>query len=174
MNKSFPIASSLVLLVILMQLMFLEVHAIGCNDVNVDCTHFPNYEWDPYDVGTGVGIHAWSDIYYSWYENQEWYFKRVAGYLADELPYGDLRCYRSMYGCFSDTDYISSWSGLTWVDKEYPPNPPYGQYYYIQYFEENDAEYTQACYAEATAWFYEPPDTDDLWYCFSSCSVDRW
>ena len=113
MKKGILIASTLLLLATLMPLMVIEVYA-GCDDSNSDCTHYGGNEWEPYDIGIAVGVHAWSAIYGSYYENEDWMFRRLVGeqaYANNSQAGSNFRCYRVLYGAFSETQYVTGeWS----------------------------------------------------------------
>jgi hypothetical protein len=169
------------LILALMFPMVAEVHATGCDDVGNGCTHYPGSEWTTNDVGTGCGVHAWSSTYYSWYEHEDWMFRRVAAasaYGNNSQTAGNFRCYRATT-TFSETYWkIGGWTGPTWIPKDYPPNPPYGQSFYLQDWGTlsqpiHDDSFSQRAYAEATAYFYAPGSWSDLWYCFTYASVSR-
>jgi len=175
MKKGILIAYVVLLLVALIWSMFLEVHASGCDDMCVQCTHYKNYEWTEEDIGVAVGIHAWSDIYYSWYEEEQWHFRRLTGLDAyeDHLYFGNFRTYQVMYPSYSNTHYISEYSGWYRTYVQNPNPPPPGQNYMVQDWTPYTEYFTQFCWAEGDAWFHTPDGEDD-WYCYAYCYVTRW
>jgi hypothetical protein len=162
-----------------------EVNAASIDKLDHACTHYPGYEWDEYDEGTGIFVNAWSNVSDTYFDYQNWYFEREIGYLAqwDNLGYGSLSCLR-LSNSWSTMDYASAWSDITWRSNPGTP-PPYGQYYYIQQFGvwnfNNPGDYSQLihtyltgktwCCDYATAYFYMPDSQEDLWYCSTSAFV---